>query len=122
MTDIKDIRAYAEGGFHIHPDWVLELIEALESKSADAQRLLENINELPHLLFAESELIARMETAEKDAARYRWLRERVGVDFECGKGYAWMPCGKTKALDYVVETDCAIDAAISAMKGERVNE
>lgn len=29
MTDIKDIRAYAEDGFHIHPDSVLELIAQL---------------------------------------------------------------------------------------------
>jgi hypothetical protein len=63
-----------------------------------------------------SALVAKLEAAEKDAARYRWIRERVGVDFEYGKGHAWMPCGNTKALDYVVETDCAIDAAISAMK------
>ena len=57
MTDIKDIRAYAEGGFHIHPDWVLELI-------------------------------ARLETAERSAARWANVFGHLGTPDECGNDWS----------------------------------
>lgn len=47
----------------------------------------------------------------QDAARYRWLRARVGVSMHTGSGNPWLPCGNTKVDP--LETDAAIDAALS---------
>lgn len=52
----------------------------------------------------------------KDAARYRWLRERVGVDNRYGEYGVFLGCGRTK-VD-ASETDAAIDAALSTTKQE----
>lgn len=64
-----------------------------------------------------SALVARLRAAEKDSARYRWLRDRVGVDFVYGDFMTFLPAGgyrlddKTKA-----QTDEAIDTAMEQSK------
>ena len=52
----------------------------------------------------------------RDAERYRWLRERIGV-LNNGYYHPWMPVGNSK-IEYAdkLETDRAIDAAREKMK------
>lgn len=50
------------------------------------------------------------EALVRDARRYRWLRDRVGVDYSLGAYRAFMACGNS-ALDPSA-TDTAIDAAL----------
>ena len=58
-------------------------------------------------------LITRLRAAEKDAARYRWLRDRVGVDFAYGDFMAYLPTGGYRLDEQAKnETDQAIDAAM----------
>ena len=60
-----------------------------------------------------AELEAALAEAQRDAARYRWLRERVGVDVR--EKYAYFPLRRSQ-LDNSA-TDAAIDAAMQ--EGER---
>ena len=48
----------------------------------------------------------------KDAARYRWLRTRVGVDFIFGEISAYLPSGNGRVRPET--TDKAIDQALAA--------
>ena len=57
-------------------------------------------------------LRAALAEAQKDAARYRWLRERVGVDVR--EKYAYFPLRRSQ-LDNSA-TDAAIDAAMNEGK------
>jgi len=47
----------------------------------------------------------------RDAARYLWLRSKVGVSPEHERAYIWLPCGNSKINP--AETDAAIDAAMA---------
>jgi hypothetical protein len=60
-----------------------------------------------------ADLEGELAEAQKDAARYRWLRERVGVDVR--EKYAYFPLRRSQ-LDNS-STDAAIDAAMQ--EGER---
>ena len=51
----------------------------------------------------------------RDAARYLWLRSKVGVSPEHERAYIWLPCGNSKINP--AETDAAIDAAMA--QGEK---
>ena len=58
-------------------------------------------------------LIARLRAAEKDAARYRWLRDRAGVDFAFGDFMVFLHSGNYEISDQdKINTDQSIDAAI----------
>ncbi len=62
-------------------------------------------------------LIARLRAAEKDAARYLWLRDRVGVDHAYGDFMAFLPTGSYKLDEQAKkQTDEAIDAAMEQSK------
>ena len=68
----------------------------------------------------EQNQLARIEQLEKDAACYRWLRDRIGVttDIGCAAGaYVWMPGGGTRLDEEDKrETDAAILRAIAKAK------
>lgn len=84
-----------------------------ESKAAAFARARGN------LLEADLEkLKAENEALRKDAERYRWLREKVGVDFIFGEYAPWLPGGE-EGMDEIEKqtTDEAIDAAMS--KGDK---
>jgi len=58
-------------------------------------------------------MLSRLRAAEKDAARYRWLRGKVGVDHAYGDFMAFLPCGNYEITEHDNHnTDQAIDAAI----------
>ncbi len=62
-------------------------------------------------------LIARLRAAEKNAARYLWLRDRVGVDFVYGEFHAYLPGGNyVRNKQDKEETDHMIDAAMEQSK------
>lgn len=68
---------------------------------------------LQRLQDERSQLIAQLERAEKDAARYRWLRRRVGV-LSDGYSTIWLPSSRTQIdANDAAETGAAIDAAIA---------
>lgn len=59
------------------------------------------------------QLKAEVEALRKDAERYRWLREKVGVDFIFGEFSPWLP-GVEADMDDLDKktTDKSIDAAM----------
>lgn len=58
-------------------------------------------------------LIDRLRSAEKNAARYLWLRNRVGVDFAYGGFITYLPtCGYQRDEQDKAQTDQAIDNAM----------
>ena len=59
-------------------------------------------------------LAAEVEALRKDAERYRWLREKVGVDLIFGDYNPWLLSCNTDMTDLEKKTtDAAIDAAIT---------
>lgn len=59
-------------------------------------------------------LIAEVEALRKDAERYRWLREKVGVDLIFGDYSPWLLSCNTDMTDLEKKTtDEAIDAAMT---------
>ena len=109
MIDIEKIKQDVEDGFPIHPYNVSELIEEIESKSADAQRLLEHITQLPHLLFAESELITRLEAAERGLSTYTEMYNRVYDELEAANQ-------EIERLEWIISLHPAINPSVLAMK------
>ena len=81
--NIKDIREYAEDGYHIHPKLVIELIDRLEAAESYAAHWA---NVFGHLGTPDecgnewSALVTKLEAAEKDAARYRFLKTGTSCD------------------------------------------
>ena len=60
------------------------------------------------------QLRADLEACRKDAERYRWIRERVGVDFMFGDYNPYLPGSSVVITQKDKETtDAAIDAAMS---------
>lgn len=60
------------------------------------------------------DLIAEVEALRKDAERYRWLREKVGVDLIFGDYSPWLLSCNTDMTDLEKKTtDEAIDAAMT---------
>ena len=73
----------------------------------DVNRIHENIRKLK----------AELEACRKDAERYRWLREKVGVDHIFGDYNVWVPAAREDITAIEKETtDQAIDAAMSQGK------
>ena len=67
----------------------------------------------------ERNQLARIEQLEKDAACYRWLRDRIGVTADNSKvgAYVWIPGGSSKLDDDDKrKTDAAILRAIAKAK------
>jgi len=88
-----------------------------DEQLADIERRdLEMIAEFPDMdVSAErvrAAIVARLREAEKDAARYRWLRERAGVVPEDCKTIWVLMDGCSMSDLERQETDQAIDAAI----------
>lgn len=61
--------------------------------------------------------LADLEACRKDAERYRWIRERVGVDFMFGDYNPYLPGSSVVITQKDKETtDAAIDAAMAHAK------
>lgn len=89
-------------------DEQLDAIEAQASK-ARAHGVISGINIHPDALVR---LVARLRSAEKDAGRYRWLRERSGVLPEDCKTIWVLRDGCSMTDLERQETDQAIDTAM----------
>ena len=87
-------------------DEQLAELEAFTSDFYPVDKLITTHGEMQSVL-------NRLRAAEKDAARYRWLRGKVGVDHAYGDFMAFLPCGNYEITEHDNHnTDQAIDAAI----------
>jgi hypothetical protein len=58
-----------------------------------------------------------LEQLRADAARYQWLRKRVGVSLDTTYPTVWLPGGSARIdLSDEMKTDAAIDAAMKDAK------
>ena len=117
--NIKDIREYAEDGYHIHPKLVIELIDRLEAAESYAAHWA---NVFGHLGTPDecgnewSALVTKLEAAEKDATRLDYLSSEMNrtVHYLTGKWYWSRKPYKTYMRKESIRE--AIDAAMKEMK------
>ena len=125
VEDARIGKTHTEYALSANPADVLALIAEVERLTADNSSLrgscakigVEHAGMVRIHRKANTEirrLSAEVEALRKDAERYRWLREKVGVDLIFGDYSPWLLSCNTDMTDLEKKTtDAAIDAAMS---------
>ena len=92
----------------ITDDQIAEIEEAAARKSSEGFLLVHNLS-----CYGILSLIARLREAERDAARYRWLKDQGhfrAMSMDMGGNHSWIGMGRAVGKGPTV--DEAIDAAM----------